>query len=146
MKIRSDYVSNSSSASFVVEGKDSAIKFYEDFKDMIDGGSMPSHPSVYIVVKSNDEYFDESMDFMDFVDKVNNGEASWDDVLNICFDSPDEYPDGIAYLSFLYVYFTRLGFKVNDEDSQRDFLGTGANDEFLDRIVKKIGEANESKI
>lgn len=146
MKIRSDYVSNSSSASFVVEGKDSAIKFYEDFKDVIDMGSMPKHPSAFVIIKSkDDEYFDDSKDFMDFVDDVNSGEASWDDVLKICFDSPDEDSDGIAYLSFLYVYFTRLGFNVNDEDSQRDFLGSGANDEFLDRIVKKIGEANEGK-
>lgn len=145
MKVRSDFVSNSSSASFVVEGKDSAIKFYEDFKELIDKGSFPTEPSISIEIKPiGDSDWGDCIELNEFTDKVKDGELSWDDVKSIYFDSSDEDEDGIGYLGFLYMYFIKMGFQPNDKDSQRNFLGSQANMEFLNNLLDKIGSTNEN--
>lgn len=145
MKLRVDYVSNSSSASFVVNGYDSAKAFYDDFGEFLNEYEvMGESMRVRVMLSdSNDDW--DYVDLGVFVDSVKSGERKWEDVELIDFDCDDYDTQGCTYLQLLYTYFEKLGFKPNDDDSEMGFRSEPENNMMV-KLMKRIGElSNEDK-
>lgn len=145
MKIRTDYVSNSSSCSFVVKGSDSAKTFYDDFGEFLNEYEVMGESMRVKVMLSdaNDDW--DYVDLDAFVESVKSGDRKWEDVKLIDFDCDDYDTQGCTYLQLLYTYFEKLGFNPNDDDSEMSFRSEQENSMMV-KLMKRIGElSNESK-
>lgn len=143
MKIRTDYVSNSSSSSFIVRDSNAVKMFYEDFKEsMNEYEPMGETMCVRIKTKEHANSYD-SMNYDDFVKSIEDGSLKFEDVEYIYFDCDDWDATGMMYLNFLYKYFEKFGFHPDDSDSERDFRSR-VNDTFLGKILDRLQPKNES--
>ena len=140
MKIRSDYVSNSSSSSFMIEkNADEAFKmFCDDFADFLLDNYMPSeitdHISINIKTKADLDSWNYTS-FEEFMESVKDGKMSFSDIANFGFTCDDWDSTGNMYLSFLMQYFKKFGFEPDTSESERDFTEV---DSFLTRILNKL--------
>ena len=104
MKIRNDYVSNSSSSSFIVRDSNAVKMFYNDFKEsMKEYEPMGETMSVIIQTKEHVKSYDD-MDYDDFAKSIEDGSLKFEDVEYIYFDCDDWDATGMMYLNFLYKY------------------------------------------
>ena len=143
MKIRTDYVSNSSSSSFIVRDSNAVKMFYEDFKEsMKEYEPMGETMCVRIKTKEHANSYD-SMNYDDFVKSIEDGSLKFEDVEYICFDCDEWDATGMIYLNFLYKYFEKFGFHPDDSDSERNFRSR-VNDTFLGKILDRLQPKNES--
>ena len=140
MKIRSDYVSNSSSSSFMIKkNADEAFKmFCDDFADFLLDNYMPSeitdHISINIKTKADLDSWNYTS-FEEFMESVKDGKRSFSDIANFGFTCDDWESTGNMYLSFLMQYFKKFGFEPDTSESERDFTEV---DSFLTRILNKL--------
>ena len=140
MKIRSDYVSNSSSSSFMIKkNADSAFKmFCDDFADFLLDNYMPSeitdHISINIKTKADLDSWNYTS-FEEFMESVKDGKMSFSDIANFGFTCDDWDSTGNMYLSFLMQYFKKFGFEPDTSESERDFTEV---DSFFTRILNKL--------
>ena len=140
MKIRSDYVSNSSSSSFMIKkNADEAFKmFCDDFADFLLDNYMPSeitdHISINIKTKADLDSWNYTS-FEEFMESVKDGKRSFSDIANFGFTCDDWVSTGNMYLSFLMQYFKKFGFEPDTSESERDFTEV---DSFLTRILNKL--------
>ena len=140
MKIRSDYVSNSSSSSFMIKkNADSAFKmFCDDFADFLLDNYMQSeitdHISINIKTKADLDSWNYTS-FEEFIESVKDGKMSFSDIANFGFTCDDWDSTGNMYLSFLMQYFKKFGFEPDTSESERDFTEV---DSFLTRILSKL--------
>lgn len=142
MKIRSDYVSNSSSSSFIVRDSNAVKMFYEDFKEfMNEYEPMGETMRIRIQTKEQSDSYD-SMQYDDFAKSIEDGSLKFEDVNYIDFDCEDWDATGMMYLNFLYKYFEKFGFHPDESDSEHDFRSRG-NDNFLLKILDRLQPKNE---
>ena len=151
MKIRSDYVSNSSSASFVIE-KDAAKAakmFLEDFGDCIYGAYDPLGETMTVGVRTVGMSEDDWMDWSkpekfceDYIQGEYDGDTDThadpknpEDIAEFGFECDDWDNAAMGNLAFLYKYFKKFGFEPDDSDSEHDFRD---RDTFLGRILDKL--------
>ena len=140
MKIRSDYVSNSSSSSFMIKkNADEAFKmFCDDFADFLLDNYMPSeitdHISINIKTKADLDSWNYTS-FEEFMESVKDGKMSFSDIANFGFTCDDWDSTGNMYLSFLMQYFKKFGFEPDTSESERDFTEV---DSFFTRILNKL--------
>lgn len=140
MKIRSDYVSNSSSSSFMIEKKaDEAFKmFCDDFADFLLDNYMPSeitdHISINIKTKEDLDSWNY-MSFEEFMESVKDGKMSFSDIANFGFTCDDWDSTGNMYLTFLMQYFEKFGFEPDTRESEHRLTEI---DSFLTRILNKL--------
>lgn len=153
MKIRNDYVSNSSSSSFVVEtnASDAAKMFISDFGEFLkDAWNDPLGETMHIGYKlksKKSDWFDYSSPnvfcfAVEMKDKDDNEDEEQekidlDDIEEIQFECDDYDNAAMMYLRFLYKYFEKLGFKPDDSNSEQDFRKEGDScllGKLLDRI------------
>lgn len=140
MKLRVDYVSNSSSASFIVRGSDAAKTFYDDFGEFL-GKCDAMGETMRVSVKVDDDCWD-CIDIDKFASSIVDGNRKWEDVKSIYFSCDDYDSTGIMYLQSLYMYFEKLGFNPDDSDSERGFRLDSRNNNMILKLMKKIGELN----
>ena len=143
MKIRTDYVSNSSSSSFIVRDSNAVKMFYDDFKEsMKEYEPMGETMSVIIQTKEHVKSYDD-MDYDDFAKSIEDGSLKFEDVEYIYFDCDDWDATGMMYLNFLNKKKEKFRLHQNDSETERDFT-TRANDTFLGKILDKKKKKNES--
>lgn len=152
MKIRSDYVSNSSSSSFVVSERpvEAARMFLDDFSEFLEGAWNDPLGETFKIgyKKPGDEWFDYcSPDgFCWGVERGNmklKGEEYDDEgevielpnITDLSFECDDYDNTAMMYLRFLYKYFEKFGFKPDDTNSEQEFRdGDCLLGKLLDRI------------
>ena len=152
MKIREDYVSNSSSSSFIIkkDASKAAKMFLGDFGDCIYGAYDPLGETMKVGVRTvGDSGDDWSADWYSpekFCEVYIQGEYDGDtdthadpknsnDITEISFECDDWDNASMGNLAFLYKYFEKFGFDPDDSGSEHDFKD---RDTFLGRILDKL--------
>lgn len=150
MKIRSDYVSNSSSSSFIIkkDAAKAAKMFLEDFGDCIYGACDPLGETMNVGVRTVDSS-DDWMDWShpgtfceDYIQGEYDGDTDThaepknpDEIIEFGFECDDWDAASMGNLAFLYKYFKKFGFEPDDSESEHDFKD---RDTFLGRILDKL--------
>ena len=154
MKTRNDFVSNSSSCSFVI--KDNAAQaakmFLEDFGGYLNSGWNTMGDSMNIGFKLDSETEDAWCTWQSpsqFVRSFSGGSPE-DDIEGrdpsrideLSFECDDYDSSSVSYLMLLHKYFSKFGFKPDASESEKDFLD--GEDSFLGKIFKRLESEGKS--
>jgi hypothetical protein len=148
MKVRSDFVSNSSSCSFVIRDNaaQAAKMFLEDFGGYLNSGWNTMGDSMNISFKLANEPEDAWCTWQSpsqFVcsfsgsspeDGIEGRDPSSIDELS--FECDDYDSSSMSYLVLLHQYFSKFGFKPDASESEKDFLD--GEESFLGKIFKRL--------
>ena len=127
MKTRTDFVSNSSSCSFVINAKRSVLK------ELLD--ALDQEPSYYDNF-TRDLYIEDSYDFT--LSQLENIPDELLQKISSIYITCDDYEqDKVMYLSVLYMFLKNEGVDVDCSDSERDLMFQEGDTSFLGKLLKK---------
>lgn len=153
MKVRIDYVSNSSSSSFVIN-KDAAKAskmFLDDFGQYLTNCYGDSLGETFNIGVTESGLEDEWHDWMRpemFAEFYIQGKYDCEtdthatpkkpeDIVSLSFECDDWDHTGMMYLVFLYKYFKKFGFEPDTSCSEQTFPPE-ENDSFLGKILDRL--------
>ena len=148
MKTRNDFVSNSSSCSFVIRDNaaQAAKMFLEDFGGYLNsrwnimgdsmniGFKLASEPEDAWLTWQSPSQFVCSFSGGSTEDGIEGCDPSSIDELS--FECDDYDSSSMSYLVLLHNYFSKFGFKPDASKSEKDFLD--GEDSFLNKIFKRL--------
>ena len=148
MKTRNDFVSNSSSCSFVIKenAAQAAKMFLEDFAGFLHESYDPMGDTMNIGFKLASEPEDAWCTWQSpsqFVCSFTGGSTEDDiegydpsSIDELSFECDDYDSSSVSYLVLLHKYFSKFGFKPDASESEKDFLD--GEDSFLGKIFKRL--------
>ena len=161
MKTRSDFVSNSSSCSFVIEvnAAEAAKMFLEDFGNYLADGcayeALGESFKVGVMCSTNEDGWHDWLNPTDFVFNYTIGRWKEDDsgreapsdpncIKSLSFECDDYDKTGMMWLLFLRQYFKKFGFETDDKNSEIAFEETSTS--FLAKIIDRMDKQCSNKV
>lgn len=138
MKLRHDFVSNSSSASFIIGEKNSVAAtklFIDDFGIFLRDGNPMGDLRVSATLKKGKR--SESLDISELIEQLQTKPEKINDIVELYFDCDDYDVVGMTYINFLYRYFEKFGYNPDASDTERS-LWMEENSTFLSTLINKI--------
>lgn len=143
MKTREDFVSNSSSCSFVIKKPVGCVRALakklkmtvDDIVADLNSSDSQSLADMSVYIFKDDDSFDsKSMRFYEFMRDYQDYQFGEQSIVEFMCDDYEE--DRKQMLRLLYNAFQKCGYEVDEEDSEHEFLYENENSKVITNLMR----------